>query len=72
VLPVRAEMKPEFRLVAAMAKAEALQRLEAHLEKHGFDDIEVTISDSYAPNGPEEDSVLILVLKRLLGGTDRG
>lgn len=65
VLPGRAEAKLEFRLVPAMTKDEAVSKLEAHLAKRGFDDVQVIVSGGYGPNETEEDSVLIRAQKRL-------
>lgn len=65
ILPGRAEAKLEFRLVPAMTKDEAVKKLEAHLAKRGFDDVQVTISGGYGPNETDEDSILIKAQKRL-------
>lgn len=65
VLPGRAEAKLEFRLVPAMTKNEAVDKLKAHLAKRGFDDVRVTVSGGYGPNETDEDSVLIRAQKRL-------
>jgi len=65
VLPGRAEAKLEFRLVPNMTKAEAVEKLQAHLARRGFDDVRVTVSGGYGPNETEEDSVLIRAQKRL-------
>ena len=64
-MPGRAEAKLEFRLVPAMTKDEAVKKLEAHLAKRGFDDVQVTISGGYGPNETDEDSILIKAQKRL-------
>lgn len=65
VLPGRAEAKLEFRLVPNMTKAEAVEKLKAHLAKRGFDDVRVTVSGGYGPNETAEDSALIRAQKRL-------
>lgn len=65
VLPGRAEAKLEFRLVPNMTKAEAVEKLRAHLAKRGFDDVRVTVSGGYGPNETAEDSALIRAQKRL-------
>ncbi|WP_230281453.1 M20/M25/M40 family metallo-hydrolase [Croceicoccus sp. Ery15] len=65
VLPGRAEAKLEFRLVPAMTKDEAVTKLKAHLDKRGFDDVQVTVSGGYGPNETDEDSVLIRAQKTL-------
>jgi acetylornithine deacetylase/succinyl-diaminopimelate desuccinylase-like protein len=60
VLPGRAEAKLDFRLVPNMTKEEAIAKLEAHLAKRGFSDIEVIVSGGYSPTESPEDSVIIL------------
>jgi acetylornithine deacetylase/succinyl-diaminopimelate desuccinylase-like protein len=59
VLPGRAEAKLDFRLVPDMTKEEAVRKLEAHLAKRGFGDIEVIVSGGYSPTESPEDSVII-------------
>ena len=66
VLPSRAEAKIDLRLVPDMTKEEALAKLEAHLKKHGFNDVRVNVSGGYGPNETAEDSVLIRAQKRTL------
>jgi acetylornithine deacetylase/succinyl-diaminopimelate desuccinylase-like protein len=65
VLPGRAEAKLEFRLVPNMTKAEAVEKLQAHLARRGFDDVRVTVSGGYGPNETAEDALLIRAQKRL-------
>jgi acetylornithine deacetylase/succinyl-diaminopimelate desuccinylase-like protein len=65
VLPGRAEAKLEFRLVPNMTKAEAVEKLKAHLAKRGFDDVRVTVSGGYGPNETAEDAILIRAQKRM-------
>lgn len=69
VLPGRAEAKLEFRLVPNMTKAEAVEKLKAHLAKRGFDDVRVTVSGGYGPNETAEDSLLIRAQKRMFEET---
>ncbi len=59
VLPYRAEAKLDLRLVPGMPFADAVAALKAHLIKHGFGDIEVTVSGGYNPTQTSADSVLI-------------
>jgi len=59
VLPGRAEAKLDFRLVPNMTKDEAVAKLEAHLAKRGFSDIEVIVSGGYSPTQSPEDSVVV-------------
>ena len=68
-MPGRAEAKLEFRLVPAMSKEEAVTKLKSHLEKRGFDDVQVTVSGGYGPNETAEDSALIRAQKRLFEET---
>ncbi len=59
VLPSRAVAKLDFRLVPNQTRAEAEQKLRAHLDKHGFTDIEANVSGGYDPTEVAEDSLLI-------------
>jgi acetylornithine deacetylase/succinyl-diaminopimelate desuccinylase-like protein len=59
VLPGKAEAKLDFRLVPDMTRAEAEQKLKAHLAKRGFSDIEVIVSGGYSPTETPEDSVVV-------------
>ena len=59
VLPGRAEAKLDLRLVPNMTREEAVQKLEAHLAKRGFGDIEVIVSGGYSPTESSEDSVIV-------------
>jgi acetylornithine deacetylase/succinyl-diaminopimelate desuccinylase-like protein len=59
VLPSQAEAKLDLRLVPDMTAAGALAALEAHLDKHGFGDIEVHMSGGYDPTSTSADSLLI-------------
>ncbi len=59
VLPHRAVAKIDMRLVPDMTAADTLAKLKAHLEKHGFGDIEVNMSGGYDPTQTDMDSKLI-------------
>jgi acetylornithine deacetylase/succinyl-diaminopimelate desuccinylase-like protein len=59
VLPARAVAKLDLRLVPNMTVADALPKLRAHLEKHGFGDIEVNMTGGYDPNETAETSGVI-------------
>jgi acetylornithine deacetylase/succinyl-diaminopimelate desuccinylase-like protein len=59
VLPSRAVAKLDLRLVPNMTVADALPKLRAHLEKHGFGDIEVNMTGGYDPNETAEESGVI-------------
>ena len=66
VLPGRAEAKIDLRLVPDMGKDEVVSKLKAHLQKHGFGDIEVNVSGGYGPTETPEDSALIRAEKAVL------
>ena len=59
ILPGRAVAKLDLRLVPNQTRAEATQKLRAHLDKHGFKDVEVNVSGGYDPTEVAEDSRLI-------------
>jgi acetylornithine deacetylase/succinyl-diaminopimelate desuccinylase-like protein len=59
VLPHRAVAKIDMRLVPDMTTTDTLNKLKAHLAKHGFGDIEVNMSGGYDPNSTSEDSHMI-------------
>ena len=56
ILPHKAVAKIDMRLVPDMAAADTLAKLEAHLAKHGFGDIEVNMSGGYDPTQTDPDS----------------
>ncbi len=59
VLPGRAVAKLDLRLVPNQTRAEAEKKLRAHLDKHGFKDVEMNVSGGYDPTEAAEDSLLI-------------
>ncbi len=59
VLPHKAEAKLDLRLVPGMTAAGALAALEAHLDRHGFGDIEVNMSGGYDPTSSPVDTAVI-------------
>lgn len=59
VLPGKAVAKLDFRLVPNQTRAEAEQKLRAHLDKNGFSDVEAIVSGGYDPTEVAEDSLLI-------------
>lgn len=59
VLPHQAIAKLDLRLVPDMTAQEALAALKAHLAKHGFGDIQVTMTGGYDPNSTPSDSGFI-------------
>lgn len=59
ILPGRAVAKLDLRLVPDQTRAEAEKKLRAHLDKHGFGDIEMNVSGGYDPTETDENSRLI-------------
>jgi acetylornithine deacetylase/succinyl-diaminopimelate desuccinylase-like protein len=63
VLPGRAVAKIDCRLVPNQTRAEATAKMRAHLDKHGFQDVEVNVTGGYDPTEVAEDSRLIRAAK---------
>lgn len=59
ILPGRAIAKLDLRLVPNQTRAEAVRKLRAHLDKHGFADVEMNVSGGYDPTETAENSRLI-------------
>ena len=59
VLPGRAVAKLDLRLVPNQTRAEAEKKLRAHLDRHGFADVEMNVSGGYDPTETAEDSRLV-------------
>jgi acetylornithine deacetylase/succinyl-diaminopimelate desuccinylase-like protein len=59
VLPHMAQAKLDLRLVPDMTADGALTALRAHLERHGFGDIEVNMSGGYDPTSTSADAELV-------------
>jgi len=59
VLPHKAQAKLDLRLVPDMTAEGALAALEAHLDKHGYGDIEVVMSGGYDPTSTPANAELI-------------
>jgi acetylornithine deacetylase/succinyl-diaminopimelate desuccinylase-like protein len=59
VLPAKATVKLDCRLVPDQTAADAEAKLKAHLAKRGFGDIEVKVTGGYDPTQTEESSSLI-------------
>jgi acetylornithine deacetylase/succinyl-diaminopimelate desuccinylase-like protein len=51
--------KLDLRLVPNQTRREAVKKLRAHLDKHGFDDVEANVSGGYDPTETAEDSRII-------------
>lgn len=70
ILPHRAIAKIDLRLVPNQTREEAERKLRAHLDAHGFPDIQVNVTGGYGPTETAEDSQLIqsqLAAYRALG-----
>jgi acetylornithine deacetylase/succinyl-diaminopimelate desuccinylase-like protein len=59
ILPHRAAAKLDLRLVPDMTHMGAVEKLKAHLAKHGFGDIEVNVTGGYDPTTTSVDARLI-------------
>jgi len=59
VLPSRAVAKLDLRLVPDMRASEAFAALKDHLAKHGFGDIQVTMTGGYDPTSTRRDAMMI-------------
>lgn len=66
ILPHRAVAKVEMRLVPDMTKEDSVAKLEAHLARHGFADVEVNVTGGYGPTQTPEDSALIRAQQAVL------
>jgi acetylornithine deacetylase/succinyl-diaminopimelate desuccinylase-like protein len=59
ILPHRAAAKLDLRLVPDMTHKGAVEKLQAHLARRGFGDIEVNVTGGYDPNTTPADARLI-------------
>jgi acetylornithine deacetylase/succinyl-diaminopimelate desuccinylase-like protein len=59
VLPGRAVAKLDLRLVPNQTRKEAVSKLRAHLDKHGFADVELNVTGGYDPTETSENSRII-------------
>ncbi|WP_420145149.1 M20/M25/M40 family metallo-hydrolase [Sphingobium sp.] len=59
VLPARAAAKIEMRLVPDMTKDDTLRLLRAHLDRHGYGDVEIDVTGGYDPTETAENSALV-------------
>ena len=64
VLPARASVKLDFRLVPGMKPARQLARLRTHLRARGFGDVEVVPFHSVAPSRTDPSDPLVGCIKR--------
>ena len=66
ILPSRATAKLDFRLVPNMSAKDGLAKLRAHLDKRGFNDIEIKAGGHYDPTETAETTSLIRAEKATL------
>src|SRR5204863_4556221 len=59
ILPHKAVAKIDMRLVPGMKATDALAALKAHLQKHGFGDIDVNMTGGYDPTTTPADAPFI-------------
>jgi acetylornithine deacetylase/succinyl-diaminopimelate desuccinylase-like protein len=59
ILPGMAVAKLDLRLVPSQTRAEAEAKLRAHLDKRGFEDVEMIVGGGYDPTETHEDSRII-------------
>jgi acetylornithine deacetylase/succinyl-diaminopimelate desuccinylase-like protein len=63
VLPSKATVKLDFRLVPDQTADEASAKLRAHLAKRGYGDIEVKVTGGYNPTQTDENAPLIKAME---------
>lgn len=69
-MPSRAEAKIDFRLVPDMRADQVLAKLRAHLDKRGFNDIEIVAGGIYGPTETPRDAAIVDALLATLAGAD--
>lgn len=67
-MPTRAEAKIDFRLVPDMRADEVVAKLRAHLDKRGFNDIEIVPGGIYGPTETPRESAIVGALATALAG----
>lgn len=65
-MPSRAEAKIDFRLVPDMRADQAVAKLRAHLDKRGFQDIEIVPGGIYGPTETPRESAIVNALVNAL------
>jgi len=61
ILPHQAQAKLDIRPVPDVTASDTLQKMKDHLAKHGYGDIEVTMSGGYVPTSTPADARIIKV-----------
>ena len=69
-IPSRAEAKLDFRLVPDMRADEVVPKLRAHLDKHGFTDIQIVEGGIYGPTETPRDAAVVQALVTALTEAD--
>jgi acetylornithine deacetylase/succinyl-diaminopimelate desuccinylase-like protein len=69
ILPHKAVAKLDCRLVPDMTAADSLAKLKAHLQKHGFGDIQVNMTGGYDPTTTPADSGVIRAAQAVYRGS---
>jgi len=64
VLPARASAKVDFRLIPDQDPADILKKLRAHLDAHGFTDVQITDLGGDAPARTDPDDPFIQLVTR--------
>jgi len=59
ILPHRAVAKMEVRLVPNMTKEDTIAKLRAHLDKRGYQDVQVNVTGGYDPTQTDENAGVI-------------
>lgn len=59
ILPGRGTAKLDFRLVPNQTRAEAERKVRAHLDAHGFNDVEFNVTGGYDPTETPENARLV-------------
>ena len=67
-MPSRAEAKIDFRLVPDMRADEVVAKLRAHLDKRGFNDIEIVPGGIYGPTETPRTAAIVDALTAALAG----
>jgi acetylornithine deacetylase/succinyl-diaminopimelate desuccinylase-like protein len=65
ILPHRATAKLDLRLVPDMTRDGSVEKLKAHLARHGFGDVEVNVSGGYDPTTTSPDARLVRVASQV-------